>query len=190
MKVRDSGMPDDAMWATFFEPPRVMDALDCVDPGADAVEFGCGYGTFTVEVGRRTVGTVFAFDIDPAMVAATTRKIRAAGLRNVRVVMRDFVADGTGLGDGSVGCALLFNILHGEDPVGLLREAFRVLRPGGKAAIIHWIHDAATPRGPDLGIRPRPEQCLAWALEAGFEAMVPHVDLPPYHYGVTVQKVP
>ena len=38
---------------------------------------------------------------------------------------------GTGLADAAVGYAMLFNILHIEDPVGLLQEARRVLAPGG-----------------------------------------------------------
>ncbi len=188
MKVRDSGMPDEILWATFFDAPKILSRLDCVDPRGDVVEFGCGYGTFTIPAAQMTTGTVFAMDIDPAMIENTSLKARDAGLANVMALARDFVAEGTGLPDGCSGCALLFNILHGENPVGLLREAFRVLRPGGRVGIIHWIHDASTPRGPDLTIRPRPEQCLAWALEAGLAPLSPPVDLPPYHYGLVVQK--
>jgi SAM-dependent methyltransferase len=83
---------------------------------------------------------------------------------------------------------MLFNILHTENPLGLLREARRILRPGGKAAIIHWNPDQATPRGPDMRIRPRPEQCQAWALEAGFDLALPCVSLPPYHFGLAGRK--
>ncbi len=188
MKVRESGMPEEAVWTAFFDPPRVLTQLGLDDPSADVVEFGCGYGTFTVAVARCTTGTVFALDLDPAMVAATERRAREHGLRNVRVLRRDFVSDGTGLPAGSVGCALLFNILHAEDPVTLLREAGRVLRPGGRVGVIHWVHDPATPRGPDLSIRPRPEQCQGWLREAGLNVRLPLISLPPYHYGVVGVK--
>jgi predicted methyltransferase len=106
----------------------------------------------------------------------------------VKAIERDFVAEGTGLPDASTDYAMLFNILHAEDPVGLLREAWRVLRPGGKVAVIHWVYDAATPRGPDLSMRPRPAQCRTWVQHAGFELVLPEVALPPHHYGVVGRR--
>ena len=89
---------------------------------------------------------------------------------------------------GSVDFAMLFNILHAEDVTGLLREALRVLRPGGTLGIIHWAHDARTPRGPPLGIRPRPEQCIHWATDVGFEVPGAPIALPPHHYGLVTRK--
>jgi SAM-dependent methyltransferase len=133
------------------------------------VEFGCGYGTFTLPAARSVGGRVYALDIDPEMVTATCRKATAAGLTNVSARVRDFVADGTGLPAASVGYAVLFNILHIEDPVGLLREARRVLAPGGLAGVIHWRGDIETPRGPSAPIRPTAEQCRAWGEAAGLE---------------------
>ena len=109
-------------------------------------------------------------------------------MRNVQLLLRDFVAAGTGLAGASVGYAMLFNILHAEQPHILLREAFRVLSPAGTVAVIHWIHDPATPRGPDLAIRPRPEQCQAWLQDAGFNLVKSLVSLPPYHFGIVGRK--
>lgn len=188
MKVRDSGMPEEQLWATFFDANRILTQLQFDDPAADVVEFGCGYGTFTLAAAARTHGTVFALDLEPEMLATTEHKAAAAGLNNVRTLLRDFVADGTGLPDNSVGYAMLFNILHTENPVGLLREAFRVLRPGGKVGVIHWNYDSSTPRGPDLNIRPRPGQCQAWTRAAGFALVLPLISLPPYHYGLVGKK--
>jgi len=143
--------------------------LDCTGPCGDVVEFGCGYGTFTLAAARAVEGRVVALDIEPAMVAATDRKARQAGLSNVDAEVRDFVGHGCGLADERAGYAMLFNILHIEDPVGLLREANRALAPGGKVGVIHWRTDTDTPRGPSLPIRPSAEQCRAWGELAGLE---------------------
>jgi SAM-dependent methyltransferase len=188
MKIRQSTMPEEPMWVTFFDPDRILTQLQCDDPAVDIVEFGCGYGTFTVAAAARTRGTLFALDLEADMIAATGRKAQAAGLANVRMVLRDFVAEGSGLPGDSASYAMLFNILHAENPVGLLREAWRVLRPGGKVAVIHWNHDPTTPRGPDLSIRPRPEQCQEWTRQAGFDLLLPWISLPPYHCGLVGRK--
>ena len=79
---------------------------------------------------------------------------------------------------------MLFNILHTEEPVKLLNEAFRVLKHGGKVGVIHWKYSETTPRGPSLEIRPKPEQCTNWMIEAGFKIDKGPISLPPFHYGI------
>ncbi len=184
MKIRDSGMPEQDAWEGFFDPDEVLDRLAFTDARANVVDIGCGYGTFTLAAAARTHGTVHAFDIEPAMRDVTTSRAASRGLHNVRAIARDCVGTGTGLADASVGYVMLFNVLHARDPQQLLREAHRILEPGGRVAVIHWRHDADTPRGPDLSIRPRPEQCQVWLREAGFRVSGPVVDLPPWHYGL------
>jgi SAM-dependent methyltransferase len=155
----------------------------------DVVEFGCGYGTFTLAAAGCAAGTVHALDIEPEMVAVVRQKCAVADINNVQAAVRDFVAEGTGLADNSMDAALLFNILHHEEPVALMQEALRVLKPNGMLAVIHWNFDPTTPRGPALEIRPRPEQCIAWGREAGFRYHEwNRYDLPPYHYGLLFKK--
>ena len=189
MKVRDSGMPDEEMWTGFFDPSKVLEVLGVVRGVQDLVEFGCGYGTFTLAAAGIASGTVHALDIEPEMVDAVRRKCAEAGIANVRAKVRDFVADGTGLADNSMDAALLFNILHHEEPVAMMKEALRVLKPNGMLAVIHWNYDSTTPRGPAMEIRPRPEQCIEWGKEAGFSfSEQSRYDLPPYHYGLLFSK--
>jgi len=189
MKVRDSGMPDEEMWAGFFEPSTVL-ATFGLDRGVqDLVEFGCGYGTFTLAAAEIASGTVHALDIEPEMVDVVLQKCVDAGVTCVRATVRDFVGEGTGLADCSMDAALLFNILHHEEPVALMKEALRVLKPNGSLAVIHWNYDPMTPRGPAMEIRPRLEQCIEWGREAGLTFNEQdRYDLPPYHYGLLLKK--
>jgi SAM-dependent methyltransferase len=187
MKVRDSGMPERVLWESFFEPTEILELLSLPVAG-DIVDFGCGYGTFTLTAATLTRGTVYGIDIDPEMVRATARGAREAGLNNVQAVERDFVSRGSGVPPDSCSYAMLFNILHAEDALGLLGKAHEILCPGGLVAVVHWIADPGTPRGPALEIRPTPQQCQQWMQAAGFELAGPVVQLPPYHYGLVGRR--
>jgi SAM-dependent methyltransferase len=179
-------MPAEDYWATFFDAEAAVARLFGVEPlSGDIVEFGCGYGTFTFPAACRTTGLVTALDIEPQMVAGVGLKA-AKGFPNVRVEERDFVTTGTGLPSASQYHAMIYNLLHLENPVGLLKEARRVLREGGKLSVIHWRSDIPTPRGPSLDIRPTPEQCRDWMEGAGFGSIqrVGIEDCCPFHFGL------
>jgi len=60
MKVRDSGMPDEEIWAGFFDPAAVLNIFGLNQGVQDLVEFGCGYGTFTLAAAGIASGTVYA----------------------------------------------------------------------------------------------------------------------------------
>jgi ubiquinone/menaquinone biosynthesis C-methylase UbiE len=168
----------------------ILSKLGCDNQCGDIVEFGCGYGLFTEAAARVVNGCVYAFDIEQEMIDATVEKLTQAEINNVIIERRDFVADGCGLIDHSVGYAMLFNILHIAEPVALLREAKRVLKPSGKVSVIHWNYDASTPRGPSMEIRPQPEQVREWLEEAGFgNIRFDPLDCCPYHYGFIATKL-
>jgi len=181
MKLRDSGMPDEAYWEELFDVPLVLERLGVDGTLADVVELGCGYGTFSIPAARAIRGTLHTFDVDPAMVARTTERAAKLPAEKLACQLRDVMTDGFGV--TGVDAALVFNLLHCEEPVALLDHAADAVRPGGWVFVIHWRY-GDTPRGPSLDIRPRPEQVANWACETG--RLVPEggvIDLPPWHYG-------
>lgn len=150
MKGRESGMPEEAYWGSFFDAEAALEKL----------------------------------------LAYVQQKAIHLGITNVRSEVRDFVAQGTGLANASQSHAMIFNLLHLEQPVALLREAHRVLKPSGTISVMHWRSDIPTPRAPSLEIRPRPDQCAAWMEEAGFLDVEP-VDLQDccrYHFALVAKR--
>src|SRR6187401_2457735 len=103
MKIRESGMPDEPYWDSFFNPTCIVTKLDCTGPCGDVVEFGCGYGTFTIPAAQAVSGRVTALDIEREMIAVTREKARTARLTNVYAVVRDFAAEGSGLPECRAG---------------------------------------------------------------------------------------
>jgi ubiquinone/menaquinone biosynthesis C-methylase UbiE len=191
MKARESGMPEEVYWNSFFDTEMAINIL--LGPEileGDWVEFGCGYGTFTLAIAKHIRGVVTALDIEPDLTSALHQKMTEQGLSNIVAVLRDFVANGTGLESLSQSGVLIYNLLHLEQPEVLLNEAYRVLKPGGYLSVMHWRSDIPTPRGPSLDIRPRPDQCQAWMEEAGFQ-QIQTVDLTsccPYHFGLVAKR--
>jgi len=154
----------------------------------DAADFGSGYGTFTIPAAQRIKGILYAIDIEPEMLRAVDLKAQEKGLTNVRTTLSDLLHEGSGL-NSSVDYVMLFNPLRSEDPLTLLREAFRILRTNGRLGIIHWIRDASTPRGPPLEMRPTVEQCVEWCRQAGFiGSSASMMNLQAYHFGLVINK--
>lgn len=180
-------MPEEKFWETFFKPKDILHRTGLSKKVQDTADFSSGYGTFTLLAAKIVSGTVYAIDIDEELVRSLHDKAEKAGLRNVKSLRRDIIAEGTGLKDESMDYVMLFNILHGETPAKILAEAYRILKPKGTAAIIHWNHDPTTPRGPPMEIRFRPEQLIQKANETGFK-LKKKLNLRPYHYGLVMKK--
>ncbi len=186
MRIRDSEMPPEEDWAKLFNPDETLRKLGLNAGVKDVADFGCGYGTFTLPAAHIIRGKIYAIDIDPQMIKTVEQKAKQLNLKNVVTVLRDFVEGDSGLKKSSVDFVFLFNILHAENPVDILKEAYRTLKKAGKAAIIHWKPEIAKTLTEDskwLEILPKPEQCLQWAEDVGFH-FEKQLDLKPYHYGL------
>jgi ubiquinone/menaquinone biosynthesis C-methylase UbiE len=188
MKVNDSGMPEEQYWNSLFDIPLIVSWLDLKAIADPIVEIGCGYGTFTLPVALETEETIFAFDIEPAMIQTTREHLKQANIRNVHLHLRDVIDQTTGLERDSAGMVLLFNILHFEEQRAMLEETCRILKPSGIIAIIHWRKDIETPRGPSYDLRPDKRIILDSVQGLDLSIYCDERILQPYHWGIQLIK--
>src|SRR5262245_53588994 len=142
MKVRTA-----EVWADFLLPRlhSGMRLLDC----------GCGPGTITAGLARAVApGEVIGFDRQGAQLEDARAHARELGVTNVRFETGDALSmpfPDAGF-DAIFAHALL---MHVADPVVVLREMRRVLRPGGVLGIADPVLDGWIVSGPDRALLTR-----------------------------------
>lgn len=188
MKIRESGMPEQDVWETFFDIDQIFEALLIHKNITHLVEIGSGYGTFTLPAAKKISGQVLGFDIEEDSISTLKQKVLESNITNIKLNCRDITTHGTGLKKACCDYVMLFNIMHHSQPLELLNEAKRILIPGGYLGILHWRSDIPTPRGPSLEIRPSANQLLKLIDYKQFNLRVEPLNIPPYHYGFVLQK--
>ena len=155
--------PDREAWQ---KPEQVMDALRIADRSVVA-DLGAGGGWFTVRLARRVGpnGVVYAEDIQPRMIEATTRRVQREGLSNVRIVLG--TPDDPRLPEGHLDAVLIVDTYHEmTQPVTLLRNVARALTAQGRLGIVDFNKDGGGP-GPPTDERMDPEVIVRDASAAG-----------------------
>ncbi len=188
MKIRESGMPEMDYWESLFDVNKALDKLEIAGDINNIAEFGSGYGTFTIPASKKINGIVKALDIDSNMNLILAQRIDPLKISNVEISDRDFINKGTGLDDDSMDYVMLFNILHHDNNSIILKEATRIVRPGGKIGVLHWRSDIQTPRGPSSEIRSTPDD-IKPELEKFNLKILKNIIIEPYHFGMLAQKV-
>ena len=158
-RPRDLGLlegPDRDAWQ---RPDQIMDALQ-IGEGSVVADLGAGGGWFTVRLARRVGpnGRVYAEDIQPEMIEAIERRVQREGLRNV--VTRARHADRSEASRGALDAVLIVDAYHEmEQPVTLLRNVAKSLKPNGVIGIVNFKKDGGGP-GPAMDERVDPEQVI------------------------------
>jgi SAM-dependent methyltransferase len=120
-----------------FQRYRVEKVLGLYEPGREdrVVDLGCGWGTFDFALAPR-VREMVGVDFSERSVALCNRRLEREPRANLRFVCAD--ARRTGLEDGAwdlVIAADLFEHLYPDQSEEVVREAWRLLRPGGRLSI-------------------------------------------------------
>ncbi len=143
-------------------------------PGDDVVDLGSGGGIDCLLAGRAVgpTGSVVGVDFLPDMVARANRAAGEAGLPNVRFVEGEIEA--LPLPDESADVVISNGVVNlSPRKVRVLAEAYRVLRPGGRVAIVDLVLEHDLP--PEIQTHPAAwAGCLSGALsEVALSARCP-----------------
>ncbi|HRY60175.1 MAG TPA: methyltransferase domain-containing protein [Patescibacteria group bacterium] len=128
------------------EPVSILKEIG-ISAGETVVDFGSGFGFFDVEAARMVGenGRVIAVDIRKEALDGVKQKSFASGLRNIFGVLADLTLPrSTTLPDATVDTVLIINLLYMiDDKAAVLKEAYRILKPGGKMVIMEWTEKGA-----------------------------------------------
>jgi ubiquinone/menaquinone biosynthesis C-methylase UbiE len=170
--------PDREAWQ---KPDQVMDALHVAE-GTTVADLGAGGGWFTMRLARRvgSHGHVYAVDVQRLMIEAIQRRVQREGFNNVTAVQGDY-DDPRLPADARLDAVLIVDAFHEmEDPVVLLRNVARTLKPHGRIGIIDYREGEGGP-GPEAAERVPPGVVTAQAVAAGLKR-VDEQKFLPYQY--------
>ncbi len=166
--------PDRDAWQ---KPDQVMGALGIAD-GSVVGDLGAAGGWFTIRLARFVGpnGLVYAEDVQRQMIEAIERRVKREGLQNVTTVLGD--TRDPHLPAGQLDAILIVETYHEmEDPVTLLRNAARALKPQGLIGIIDYKKGGLGP-GPSPEDRVDPETIVRDANAAGLRLLKRETFLP------------
>ena len=106
-----------------------------IKPGDIVLDYGCGPGSFTLAAAEivSPSGKVYAADVNAIAIKKVQKSASKKGLDHIETIQTDC---NTGLKDESINVVMCFDTIHHvDDPKGLLREFYRVLKPHSSLAL-------------------------------------------------------
>jgi ubiquinone/menaquinone biosynthesis C-methylase UbiE len=175
--------PDRDVWQ---RPDRIMDELRIAE-GSVVGDLGAGSGWFTVRLASRVGpnGRVYAEDIQPEMFSAIKLRVQREGLRNVLPVLGT-AADPRFPAAALDAVLIVASYYEMDEPVTLLRNVARSLKPTGLLGIVDFTKEGFGP-GPPMEERVDPERIIRDAQAAGLK-LRSRPDILPYQYLLVFER--
>ncbi len=173
----------------FIEPAKVIAYFE-LRPDSQVADFGAGTGTYALAMSRAVLpnGKVYAVDVQKELLITLKNSIQSEHIGNIELLWGDLeTLGGSKIADQVVDFVLLSNILF-QTKAGyqLALEAKRVLKPGGRVAIIDWT-DSFGGLGPTPDMVVNADEAKKIFESAGFrfDKEFPAGD---HHYGLILKK--
>ena len=150
----------------WLKPEKVL-AEAGIRSGQTVVDVGAGTGFWTEALSALVgpAGHVYSVDIEPVMLEELRTMVREIGLKNVEVIQSQETS--IPLPSSTADSAVLALVLHHPaEPLELLREIIRLLKPDGRLLVVDW-EDRPTEHGPPLEHRISREEAHALLGAAG-----------------------
>lgn len=159
--------------------------------GAHVADLGCGRSIFflyALSSLTGKTGKVFGIDILPEALDSAARDIKHHQLTAIEILKGNLEKNhGVPLTDNSIDSAFLINTLsQSADSLAMLREASRLLKPGGRLVIVDW-EKSKSPFGPEMVHRLSGEQIVE-ILPLASLSKLDDFEAGPYHYGIVATK--
>ena len=165
---------DDPARDAWQMPARVIEALGLA-PAASVADIGAGTGYFSVRLAKAVPsGTVYAVDIEAAMLDHIRKRATSEHLANVMTVQA--APDSPKLPKPVNAILIVDTYHHIPSRVAYFRALKSSLLPGGRIAIVDFKKDS--PEGPPPEFRFTPDQIVGEMQQAGFTLDMRHDFLP------------
>ncbi len=153
----------------FIDPESVLNQIE-INPESVAADFGCGSGYFSIPMAKKiSKGKLYALDILPQALESVQSRAKKEGLANVvarRVNLEK--NEGSKLERESADMVIVKDMLfQNKDKDIILKEAYRVLKRGGRALIVEW-NKKESSVGPSADIRISRESLIDLIQAQGF----------------------
>jgi ubiquinone/menaquinone biosynthesis C-methylase UbiE len=178
-KASDAQRLEDPARRESLPPDEVIERL-ALTPETVVADIGAGTGYFAIPMALKS-RQVFAVDLQREMLELLRVKMnRVPQIGNIEPVHGSALA--TNLAAASCDLAFFANVWHELDSLdAVLAEALRIVRHGGRIAILDWRPDVDRPPGPPIDHRIPAEQ-VQKALSAAGLTVDPVFQAGCYHY--------